>query len=272
MELATIGYYTFCIKTMESMMRLRTKILLPLLSTVLFATSASAITISLEDLVNGSSIQVGDKLFDSWVVGSNIVENDNTSRTSVDLNNIMVTGDNSDPFNPGLDFAVLNDALTITQEGTFGANLSLAFTFQLTVDNQLESWKDISLIAEFIGGSSPGFNNRTAHVHEFLYNTLGGVELPFDELDSKYVNDDDGNPALVDQSGELTSVFFTPRVSGFVLKDIDLTTELNGETVGISSFRQTFSQVTVPEPSTLAIFGLGLMGLASRRLNKAKLN
>jgi len=252
-------------------MRLRTKILLPLLSTVLFATStASAITISLEDLVNGSTIQVGDKLFDSWVVGSNIVENDNSGRTFVDLNNILVTGDNSDPFNPGLDFSVLNDALTITQEGTFGANLSLAFTFQLTVDNQLESWKDISLVAEFIEGSSPGFNNRTAHVHEFLYNTLGGSENPFDELDTEYVNDDDGNPALIDESGELSFVFFTPRVSGFVLKDIDLTTELNAETVGISSFSQNFSQV--PEPSTLAIFGLGLMGLASRRLKKTKLN
>jgi hypothetical protein len=244
-------------------MRIRKKVVLSLVTAVFFVTSSAEATL-LSTLIKGGSIQVGDKLFNNWLVDTNSISNDITGRTGVDLANIDVTGDNTRPLNPKLIFSVLNDELSIVQSGAIGADLSLAFQFDVTVLNPNLYWHDISLSAEFIEGGSPSINNREAHVHEFLY-TDSTLTTLFDSLDSHLIIDDGALP-FGDDSGVVFSSEFGPRVFGTVLKDIDLSTEIDGEWVGISSLTQGFSQV--PEPSTLAIFALGIAGLVSRRFKK----
>jgi hypothetical protein len=54
----------------------------------------------------------------------------------------------------------------------------------------------------------------------------------------------------------------------FKASQSELTFDFNGISNGGYTIASRDVQVNVPEPSTLAIFGLGLMGLASRRFKK----
>lgn len=102
-------------------------------------------------------------------------------------------------------------------------------------------------------------------------NDGGETEMPppdqvsglFPDKDIHFEFDDTiGGPNLV--ANALAE--FPGRISGTVLKDINMEVHLDGEFVGITEYQQFFSQTPepdgIPEPATVLIGALGLLGMA----------
>ncbi|MDH3718986.1 MAG: PEP-CTERM sorting domain-containing protein [Planctomycetota bacterium] len=237
----------------------------------------------LEDLVLGEdgmiltpSIQVGDKLFDNWQLGPNIIVGpDSLNRTAFNLGAIIVTGNDSNPLNPGLIFNPGNE-LTIQQDNAGTVLGQLNFQFDVTVVDPGYQWVDNQLAATFDQGG-PGIlgNDRSAHVHEQLFTDSSATTPLFTDSDKDihFINDDDTGVQL--SPSELLN-FPTGFTSGTVLKDITLETHSELESVGITEFTQYFSQTPppsgTPEPSTfiLAVLGLLSLGMIGRRRRRRR--
>jgi hypothetical protein len=68
------------------------------------------------------------------------------------------------------------------------------------------------------------------------------------------------------QTEQLTaSSQFAPQQSIFVTKDILVWSVNSGETASLTGFEQRFSQQSVPEPGTLALLALAVVGMAVSR-------
>jgi hypothetical protein len=79
------------------------------------------------------------------------------------------------------------------------------------------------------------------------------------------------NLLTVDRAGQVTlsdAVTFSNTGSVNVLKDIAV--NANGGSAAISLVTDTFSQTTVPEPASLGILGLGLIGLGFTQLRRRR--
>jgi hypothetical protein len=105
----------------------------------------------------------------------------------------------------------------------------------------------------FSAGYTTSTTGHAFGIWNYLGNSSGNVEI-----DQSYIS----GTALFGQ-GTLTGWTFSKL--GLVNSGLWLTMK-NGETVTVTLNGANAS--SVPEPSTLAIFGLGLIGLASRRLKK----
>jgi len=109
---------------------------------------------------------------------------------------------------------------------------------------------------------------------------LGGIAIY-----NGYSNRDDGSYKLIDDTGTTLGAWNVSTTSGGTNNGVDsfwltfntpvtsayLTLRSTNIEYGKASYReiQVFSSsVAVPEPSTLAIFALGMIGLASRRFKK----
>lgn len=236
---------------------------------------AQPLSVTLDDLVNGGqNFHSGNMLFADWFLLENGVANDDLGRSEVDLTQIIVTaadpffgpGDLLDP-GPGIVFTSTGAELSITQNGDVGASLNLEFTFEvIAFPFRIFNWTDSTLVANFDAGSSPGQNNREARIHDLIFFEDYSHEP---ELDTFYLNDD-GAGGETDQSGITSSVTFRKVPYGRVYKFIDLSTRFDGESVGIFSFEQHFSQVLVPEPSTFALAALGLLSMCLTRRRRRR--
>ena len=212
--------------------------------------SAQATLITLDQLFAGATITAGDKLF------SNFFEEVNSGSKVVDTTLIDVTPLNDgglDP-GPGLKFTALQD--TMSGVGalavTGGDFIDFRFSFDVTVlapgllikDNSLSFMPDVS------GGGSASIDET---VFEFFTGPSIGTKSVFAD-------------------GEFGGVLFDeiditpPRTTIFVEKDIFVDSFFGD--AEILMFTQRFSQVRVPEPGTLALFGLGLVGLGFMRRRK----
>ncbi len=116
--------------------------------------STPALATPLSDLIGGNSLTVGDKEFVNWSLGSNV--------DGFDLSEIYVTGNNTDPLNPGIIYDTSN-ALSVSgdNEDTY-----LNFSFDVQTTSGLALIKDNSLEITSYSFSGNGYIGISEYVSD----------------------------------------------------------------------------------------------------------
>lgn len=229
-----------------------------LLTLALAFSASSAQAVLMTELLNGGSITVGDKLFDSWTE----VFYDSSDGRTFDPDNIDVSAIN-DGGDFGLSFSVLDGELNITGDDLY-AYIDLSFGFRVSVlDPSMQiSGATLDSLAAFHQREVDGSNDNGSYILE----TVGTAALLDDlaTMDVEFsVLDDVGTSKLSD------AATFSPQNEIWVTKNILVWATDSTDSAGVFGFDQRFSQTAVPEPATLALLGLGFAGLAATRRRKA---
>jgi len=215
---------------------------------LLSSPATQAYTVTLDKLLAGENVTIGDKIFQNWRNYSSIA-----SGGALPVNPVNVT----------LFFTEVTDSLYRIdyQTGSFAVGRNeyqdTRFTYDVAVVGGIAKIHDngLELISFGLGDNTKGIINISETIFDAAGNTIG----------TKLVQNNKGviiNPAHFE---------WDPPVAFITInKDIALTglDEVNGGAF-ISDFDQTFSQI--PEPTTLILLGSGLLGAALyRRLRKHK--
>jgi hypothetical protein len=232
-----------------------------LLALALTMAAAGAQAVPLSTLLSGGSITAGDKLFDNWLVGR---YDTSIAGKTFDAGNIDVTAltdGGMDP-GPGLSFTVSQGELSISGDD-LSAYIDLQFGFRASVLTPGLKIKDNSL--RLTGSSlvytADGENDLGVDIKETIGTAVGAADLGDKEVVSRVLDE------LVTQT-LLDSAAFAPQSEIWVTKYIRVWALDALDTATLISFDQRFSQISVPEPATLALLALGFAGLAATRRRK----
>lgn len=205
------------------------------------------------ELLAGSSIQVGDKLFSDW--SYEVIQSFSTLTfedvSIFDVSTIEVIGLGADDMNPGIRFQTASGAPAFSVDD-FNL-LDVEFTFKVSVLNPLYQIDSVSLAVDgLIEGedSSVAIGDDIATNSAALDPLSGGNVTSFDPW------------VAVSSPGPLNgsdSASFDPLSEIWVKKDIFLASD--GGIVNVNWIDQNFHQTAVPEPTTMLLMGVGLLGI-----------
>ena len=205
---------------------------------------ADASACTLEELFDGGSITVDDKLFDSWTFESLLA-----SGLSPDFSQVLVNGLDDVPFNPGISFD--GGGELAVSDTDF---IDLSFSFAVSTVDGVARIKDNALILSGTSFGPPGSGGLIS-IDELVFDPLGML------IADKHVEQDN----LFDTQILSDVAQFALQSSIFIEKDITIQGDALGNFVSLDSFEQRISQV--PAPATLFLLLTGifyLFGIARR--------
>ena len=205
-----------------------------------FGTAQASPILTLQDLFNGQDIVVGDKLFSDWQL-----LNDEMGADLSQIDVISLT----DPLNQGLRYEA-NSQWAVSDAQT--RYTSFEFTYDVTVLEPSFAITDASMaMTDFsFEGEGGAIEIQNAIFPPSLIvgvranNRLGVFQLS----DSQQFAPDFAPQTFLDDVETL--IHFEDTL---------------GTTVSLDAFEVRYSQVSLPEPSTFALFSLGLLGLGLAR-------
>ncbi len=222
--------------------------------------AGAAQAVPMSDLFNGGSITAGDKRFDNWTLLFHDAS-DGRAFTAGNIDVTALTGGALDP-GPGLHFAVGNGELDAAGNGLFGY-VDLQFSFRVTV-------LDPSL---GITSSSLGFGPGEAfwthaidddgwdlgsYVHETIGTAAAGSDLGSMSVEFSVFSDPLTGAGSVSKLTDVAS--FAPQQQIWVTKNLLVWARDDTDLAGIFGFEQRFGQTALPEPASIALVGVALLG------------
>jgi hypothetical protein len=214
---------------------------LGLLMALLVPQRAEAVVItSLLDLLSpGASLTIGDKVFDQFTFESIVFGGASPVNPAL----VSLIGSEVDPFRVRIDFESGEFVSGAAQDQMTILTFRVRTTRDLITDNHLE------LLAAAVGN---GVILITEQVTDAAGRPLGGALV---YLSASSIPTDDNE--------------FAPQTEVFVRTDIRLIGNAS-----LTAFRQDFTEVAVPEPSSLVLMGLGSLVLGGRawRRKRAGMN
>lgn len=213
-----------------------------------------------QDLLNGQTITVGDKLFSGFTVDSLLFDGAGVTAPNYSLINVEALSDGGLEPGPGLRFD-FNNQLTVagvTEQTPPDVELweyiDLAWSFTVTVLDPKLLIKDNLLVLD------ASIQNPSLDLGVFVREdvlTPSGVPVALKTAELSWLLGNEVN----DPSD---SAAFGPYPSVRVTKNILVWASVNGETASAISVTQRFSQ-QVPVPASGLLLMLGLAGLALTR-------
>ncbi|RDE49395.1 MAG: PEP-CTERM sorting domain-containing protein [Candidatus Accumulibacter meliphilus] len=222
----------------------------------LMLATTGAQAISLDALFAAGTIQVNDKLFSDWQL-KELVHSSDAPR--IDLTQIEVTGISGNPLNPGLDFAIDGGGLQAGgQAGDFDVAI-LRFEFKVTVLDPRMRIKDSELS---ISGGWVASPDTLLGIEETVCSSANCEPAVPDEIAWQRVWVD----TLLNEFKEQDVRNFAPQQEIWVDQFVYVAS-WDGGPAAITKFQKFFSQevVSVPEPGSLAMVALGLIGVGFGR-------